>query len=486
MLDSENKAIVEEVLEDFAAISAIPRPSTHEKAISDYLCGVFRGLGCDVRQDGANNVIADRAASPGFENAPRVILQAHMDMVCAAAEGVKFDPLQDAIRLRREGDILTAEGTSLGADDGAGVAMILYVFRHAKEIGPLRAIITTDEESGMTGAKALDPSCFSDAEYLINWDSENYDELIKGSAGSVGIDFCRKADWHTPPAGQAWRISVRGLLGGHSGERIGDGRGNALCILAQTLYALELADISFAVASMMGGDARNAIPSSAEAVIVTQTEPSEILRAISKLEQRERTALGEIDPALTINLVETEMPVRVLSGEGATAIRDALILLHTGVFQMTPMMPGLVETSSNLGLLRTEEGSIWFSYFPRSSIDEKLKEIVDMCRILGARLGLEVRVSEPSPGWRERPQSTLTDTMAAVFEKQNGRPMKIGIIHAGLECGWHIQKAPNLDMVSVGVTTHGIHSPKERLEIATIAPQVRMVMETLRRIAQST
>ena len=194
MLDSENKAIVEEVLEAFAAISAIPRPSTHEKAISDYLCGVFRGLGCDVRQDGANNVIADRAASPGFENAPRVILQAHMDMVCAAAEGVKFDPLQDAIRLRREGDILTAEGTSLGADDGAGVAMILYVFRHAKEIGPLRAIITTDEESGMTGAEALDPSCFSDAEYLINWDSENYDELIKGSAGSVGIDFCRKAD----------------------------------------------------------------------------------------------------------------------------------------------------------------------------------------------------------------------------------------------------------------------------------------------------
>ena len=147
MLDTEDRKIVDEVLEDFAAIAAIPRPSLHEKAVSDYLLGVFRALGCDVRQDTANNIIADRAASLGYENTPRVILQAHMDMVCVAADGVKFDPLHDPIRLCRTGGELTAEGTSLGADDGAGIAMILYVFRHAEQFGPLRAIITTDEET---------------------------------------------------------------------------------------------------------------------------------------------------------------------------------------------------------------------------------------------------------------------------------------------------------------------------------------------------
>ena len=225
MLDTEDKKIVDEVLEDFAAIAAIPRPSFHEKAVSDYLLGVFQTLGCDVRQDEANNIIADRAASPGYENSPRVILQAHMDMVCVAEEGVEYNPLGDPIRLCRTGDELSAKGTSLGADDGAGIAMILYVFRHAENVGPLRAIITTDEETGMSGAQALDTKAFSDADFLINWDSENFDELTRGCAGSVGVDFRRKLHWCNPMMPRAWRISVSGLLGGHSGERIGDGRG---------------------------------------------------------------------------------------------------------------------------------------------------------------------------------------------------------------------------------------------------------------------
>ncbi|MBO4852529.1 MAG: M20/M25/M40 family metallo-hydrolase, partial [Schwartzia sp.] len=266
MINEDDKKIVDEVLEDFAGLARIPRPSLHEKAVSDYLLGVFRALGCDVHQDAANNIVADRAASPGFENVPRVILQAHMDMVCVAAEGVGYDPLRDPIRLRREGGELTAEGTSLGADDGAGVAMIFYVFRHAKDVGPLRAIITTDEETGMTGAQALDGKYLADADFLINWDSEDYDELTRGCAGSVGVEFYRKADWREPPKGSAWRVSVGGLLGGHSGERIGDGRGNALRILAQTLHSLKNAGIAFSVASLTGGSARNAIAAEAEAV----------------------------------------------------------------------------------------------------------------------------------------------------------------------------------------------------------------------------
>lgn len=484
MCNAKDKKIVDEVLEDFAALAAIPRPSLHEKAVSDYLLDTFRALGCDVRQDGANNIVADRAASPGFEDAPRVILQAHMDMVCVAAEGVEYDPLHDPIRLRRTENELTAEGTSLGADDGAGIAMILYVFRHAENVGPLRAIITTDEETGMTGAQILDAKELSDADYLINWDSEDYDELTRGCAGSVGIEFHRNIQWKTPMDGHAWRVSVRGLLGGHSGERIGDGRGNALRILAQTLHALKGAGVSFSVAAMTGGSARNAIAGEAEAQIVTRADEMEICRVIVDTERHVRTVFAGIEPGISIALSEAETPSRVMADEDAASIVDALLLLHTGVFQMSPTMQGLVETSSNLGLLRTEEKGIWFSYFARSSVDEKLAEIAESCRILGDRFGLATQSGTPSPGWRERPQSDLSDMMAAIFEEQNSRTMKVGVIHAGLECGWHIQKAPNLDMVSIGVTNRDIHNPKETLDLSTVAPQVHLVMETLRRIAK--
>ena len=484
MITTEDEKIVDEVLEEFAELAKIPRPSLHEKAVSDYLLGVFRRLGCDVHQDAANNIVADRAASDGFETAPRVILQAHMDMVCVAAEGVPYEPMRDPIRLRRKGNELTAEGTSLGADDGAGIAMILYVFRHAINVGPLRAIITTDEETGMTGAQALDGKYLADAEFLINWDSEDYDELTRGCAGSVGVEFCRKADWRKPPEGRAWRVSVGGLLGGHSGERIGDGRGNALRILAQTLHALKKAGVSFSVASLTGGSARNAIAAKAEAVIVTRNAPDELRCAISDAERHARLALGEDEQRMMIALAEAQPPARVMSEADASAILDALMLLHTGIFQMSSALPELVETSANLGLLRTEENEVWFSYFARSSIDEKIAEIAENCHILSTRLGLDVRVDTPSPGWRERKKSALADAMAAIFEEQNHKPMKVGVIHAGLECGWHAHKAPHLDMASVGPTNRDIHSPSERLDLTTVAPQVRLVMETLRRIAR--
>ena len=483
MHNTEDRKIVDEVLADFAAFAAIPRPSLHEKAISDYLLDEFHALGCNVIQDGSNNIIADRAAAPGFENVPRVILQAHMDMICVAAKGVAYDPLHDPIRLHRTEDKLSAEGTSLGADDGAGIAMILYVFRHAKNVGPLRAIITTDEETGMTGAQALDAKALTDADFLINWDSENFDELTRGSAGSVSVEFHRKISRREPPEGSAWRISVSGLLGGHSGERIGDGRGNALRILAQTLHALNNAGISISVASMAGGSAKNVIASEAEAVIVTQAEQANIRRVIAEAEGRARVILENVDPMLQIALSKAEHPARILSNADTHAVTDALLLLHTGVFQMSTTMPGLVETSANLGLLKTEKNELWFSYFARSSVDEKLTDLVESCRVLGRRLGLETKVGTPSPGWRERPKSALSNAMTEIFEKQTGQPMKVGVIHAGLECGWHIKKAPKLDMVSIGVTTHDIHSPKETLDVTTIAPQVRLVMETLRQIA---
>lgn len=479
-----DEAILNEVLADFARLAEIPRPSLHERAAGDFICAAFRALGCRVARDEAHNVIADRAASPGMEDAPRVILQAHMDMVCVAAEGVAYDPLHDPIRLKRTAEFLMAEGTSLGADDGAGIAMILYVFRHAKDVGPLRAIITTDEETGMTGAQALDARYLSDAAYLINWDSENYDELTLGCAGSFAARFGRAVSWRPAPEGRAWRVAVRGLLGGHSGERIGDGRGNALRVLAGALLSLREAELAQGVAHLAGGTAQNAIPASAEAVFVSSAAEEALCGALAAEERFARGMLGDADPGLCLALEEAPPAARVMRADDAAAVMEALCVLHTGVFQMAPHRPGLVETSANLGVLRTSEKDVSFSYLVRSSVGERLAEAASMCRLIAARFGLAAEIGTPSPAWRERRESALAGTMLDVFAAQNGRAMKAGVIHAGLECGWLLQKNPRLDMASIGVTTRDIHTPNERLELQTVAPQVRLVLETLTRLAR--
>lgn len=231
--------VLEGVLAEFAKLAAIPRKSGHEQAVSDFLKSYLSELGFTVMQDEANNIIADKKATAGFEKAPLTILQGHMDMVCVAEEGYAYDPLKDPIKLVRTEEYLSAEGTSLGADDGIGVAEAIYIMKTAKDHGPLRLIVTTDEEQSMKGAIRLSAEHLKDASFLINCDSENYDELTVGSAGSVDLDFTRELKRVEPETSAAWRLEVKGLLGGHSGERIGDGRGNAIRTLAMILTALQ-------------------------------------------------------------------------------------------------------------------------------------------------------------------------------------------------------------------------------------------------------
>ena len=208
--------ILADVLDEFSNLAKIPRKSGHEKAVSDYLKKRLEGMGLSVVQDDVNNIIADMPASPGYESAPRTILQCHMDMVCVAEEGVSYDPLTDPIRLHRTDEILEAEGTSLGSDDGSGIAIIIHTLKSVKRHGPLRMIVTVDEEQGMTGAVHLDKKYLSDADFLINCDSENYDELTVGSAGSVNLDFEKEMKEQKPVCGSAYEIAVSGLKGGHS------------------------------------------------------------------------------------------------------------------------------------------------------------------------------------------------------------------------------------------------------------------------------
>ena len=475
--------LLENVLDEFKKLTEIPRKSGHEKAVSDYLYGYLKKLGFSVYQDEVNNIVADKPACAGFEQAPLTILQGHMDMVCVAEEGTAFDPLQDSIRLNRTEEYLEAVGTSLGADDGIGVAEAIYILKNCENHGPLRAIFTVDEEQGMTGAIHLDKKYLADASYLINCDSENYDELTVGSAGSVNLDFSRKMQLTAVQMKKAWKVSVKGLMGGHSGERIGDGRGNAIRTLAMTLSALQEAGIRLEIASLDGGKARNAIPDAAEAVFAADAAKEAIQAVLDDQKARFLKMYGTSDAGIELLLAETEAPAKAFAAEDSTALLCLLHILHTGTYAMSQVIPGLVETSANLGVIRTTGDLVEIQFFPRSAIDQKIDEFRCMAQDYAALTGFAVKIGTQSPGWKENKDSKLAKIMAETFAEQNGKPMKVETIHAGLECGWHFLKNPDLDMVSIGVTTTDIHSPNEKLLLATVAPQVELITETIHKIA---
>ena len=481
MIDDEK--LLEAVIAEFEALTHIPRPSGHERAVSDYLKKRFSDLGCTVTQDEHNNIIADLPAAQGKEHAPLTILQGHMDMVCVAAPGVSYDPLHDPIKMVRTAEFISAEGTSLGGDDGIGVAEIIAVFQYTEEHGPLRAIITVDEEVGMTGAQKLDEAYLAEAKYLINCDSEDYHIMTVGSAGSVNLDYARSLTRHEGD-GTAYRIEVQGLLGGHSGERIGAGRGNAIRTLALALRRIhEQGRIT--LADFHGGVARNAIPSTASAVIYTEMNERELVDILVEEEKRFHSIYGAADPGMKFSFTPVQNAGKAIGGQEMHDLLALLIILRTGVYEMSRLHPGLVETSANLGLVEMDEYEVRVAYFPRSSVNEQLSEIIMTARAVSELTGFNLVIGTQSPAWRENAESALAKIMGEVYADQNGgKAMTIESIHAGLETSWHAAKNPALDMVSIGVTAHDIHTPNERIEVAAVVPEAKLVMETLRRIAK--
>ena len=280
--DISKENIIEGVLAEFAKLAEIPRPSGHEKAVSDYLYKLFADMGCQVEQDKVNNIIADMAATDDCQDKPLVVLQAHMDMVCVADDGVAYDPIKDPIKLVREGDKLHADGTSLGADDGMGIAIIVYIMKNLQSHGPIRAIITVDEEAGMTGSINLTDNHFEGVKYLINCDSEDWDLLTVGSAGSGDMDFSRSYKLAEEVKGKAYSLKLAGLKGGHSGEEINCGAANALKAMAVCLDGIRSKGQSFQLVSFNGGRAKNVIPSVAEAVFYMDMEPAQLQQLVDE------------------------------------------------------------------------------------------------------------------------------------------------------------------------------------------------------------
>ena len=456
--------VLEGVLKEFEEIASIPRPSKCESEVADYLVGRLEALGAEVVIDKMGNLIAEIAA-PSQEGKPLFALQAHMDMVCVSDGTRPYDPLTDGIELLRDGDYLKAKGTSLGADDGIGIAIILYILanKDKEQINtPLRVIFTVDEEAGMSGASELAAKHLSDIKYLINVDSENVDELVTGSAGSLKFEFKRDIQRTAPTKARALKIKIGGLKGGHSGEAIGVPHANAIKALARFLKRLNCE-----VASIDGGRAMNVIPSEAEALVMVDGE--DLNGALKSFEEEIRNGFEESGAEFS-TLNEVDPPESVFTAETTEALLSLIEHLEDGLHDE--------RTSANIGVLRTSAKDIRLEYMPRFHSEVGREVMETIAHTAAEKSGFQADAGDPTPPW-DSEKNYLAECMKSIAREQ-GRELTERVIHGGLECSYFSVKNPSLEIVSVGTTNLDIHSPKERLLLSSVEPTVKLIQETLR------
>lgn len=437
--------------------------------------------GFTAERDAVGNVIYDVPAMAGYEELLLVVLQAHMDMVCVAAEGVDFDPLNDPIKPIVTDETITADGTSLGADDGIGVALSMCVADGLIAHGPIRVIYTVDEEDGMEGMFALDGKHVADARYLINLDAEQSDSVIVSTASGILLSY--SAALETEPvtgADKAYAVSIKGLLGGHSGVDIDKNRINATVNLAELIYALRAAGIELSVASLNGGSASNAIPALSTAVLTIRSEDADKLTAVAADWQEDMNIRYRAsDPDLFVQVEETAMPEKVLTGDTLSALLGFITHILDGVNTMSPDVAGLVESSSNLGKFKADAEGLAAVVYLRSS-DPDIQEILaDIQTDLAEKRGYKVTRSKSADPWKFNPDSKLLELASTIYYELNGEEIHVESLHAGLECGTFAILNPELDMIAIGPDLHDVHSPKETCVLKGIPKSYRLLEKLL-------
>ena len=470
------------VWKHFAALAAIPRASEKEAAARDYVLALAARLGLDFTQDSAGNTVVRKPARPGKEGAIPAAIQGHLDMVCEKNEGTAHNFDTDPIRPVVDGDWVRAEGTTLGADNGVGVAAALAVMESDTVAhGPLEFVFTIDEESGLTGAVQF-PSGVLKSKYFLNLDNEEENTLCIGCAGGVNTVARRKIARRAAPAGDAWRIKVSGLAGGHSGVDIHRGRGNALRILGRVLLALN-DRLPVTIAEVHGGSKRNAIPREGFALIVLDSaHTDEMRRLVADYQGEARADLGAFDPGLRISVEAAGRPEQVIAVEDAAAIVGILTAQHHGVLAMSPDIPGLVQTSTNLATAATDQDAVEVGTSQRSSIESSKRAAARMVATVFGFAGFEVEHSGDYPGWKPEPGSDIVRTAQAVHQDVLGRKAELIAMHAGLECGVIGEKYPGMQMISFGPQIVDVHSPSERIKISSVGPFYRFLTGLLEKL----
>ena len=468
----------------FDEICKVPRPSKHEEKVIDFLLSFAVQHNMEAKKDEAGNVVLKKPGIKGYENSNTVILQSHMDMVCEKNEGVTHDFLKDPIVPVIDNGWVRAQNTTLGADCGIGMAASLAILA-SNELAhpPIEALFTVDEETGLTGAQSLQPG-FLEGKTLINLDSEDEGELFIGCAG--GIDT-RATFVYTPekaPArGAAFKISISGLLGGHSGDDIEKGRGNSIKILNRFLYQL-IKSCEYRIADIHGGNLRNAIPREAAAVIVVDQDKKEHLTIeLNHFRADMEDELLNKEPRFKISLESTEMPEEVLDMESQTKLIQALYAMPHGVHSMSFRMPGMVESSTNLASIKLLPGSVVeIVTSQRSDLESGKQDVYQMVETVFLLIGANVARGEGYCGWTPNPASHILQVSRELYEELFGVKPIVRSIHAGLECGLFSEKFPGLDMISFGPTLKGVHSPDEKIEIASVEKFWRFLTELLSKL----
>jgi dipeptidase D len=454
--------------EYFAALSVIPRCSKHEEQAASFIVDEARRLGLEVEQASVGNVLVRKNGTKGRENAPIVALQSHLDMVCEKNNDTVHDFSNDPLTLKRNGNYLSADGTTLGADNGIGVATALALMECSTvKHGPIEFLFTVDEETGLNGALGLQPE-FLRAGTLINLDSEELGVLFVGCAGGVDSVGTLPIEFHPMPARHnLYKVKVTGLRGGHSGLEIHAGRANAIKLLNRAVAVL--GDLGARICSMTGGNKRNAIPREAEAIVaVPENGTASIGRKARELDLLYKKELAVIDNGVSLSIEQVEGTAQVMKPGMQNRLVDLIYALPHGVIAMNPEIPGLVETSTNLAVITTTKRSVEIATSQRSAVESEKLEIMRSVHAAFSLAGATVSRSDGYPGWKPNLQSPILKIAQEVYRRQFGHDAEVKAVHAGLECGIIGEKYPTMDMVSLGPTMQMVHSPEERVEIESV------------------
>lgn len=470
------------VWNNFADLNAVPRPSKKEERVIQFIKSFGEKLNLPTYVDEVGNVIIKKPATAGMEDRVTVVLQSHLDMVHQKNAATEFDFATQGIEMWVDGDWVRAKGTTLGADNGIGVASIMTLLASTDIPHPaLEALFTIDEETGMTGALALKGGLL-DGHIMLNLDTEEDNELTIGCAGGVDVTATGTYKGEKPQNTKAFQIAIKGLAGGHSGIEIHKGKGNSNKLMNRLLLNLSR-QFRIEIASIDGGSLRNAIPRESVAIVVVpEDKVSDLQREISSYDALLKHEYHTTDPSVYVGIEPTDMPSSVLPQDFQFTLLRCLYACPNGIYRMSPDIAGLVQTSNNLSRVLVKEGSYSLQCLTRSSVDSEKTDLQYAITSVFELLGAKVEYGGSYPGWTPNPTAPIVKLMSDLYQERYNAPALVNACHAGLECGILGTNYPDMQMISFGPTIHGAHSPDERVQVSSVQKYWGFLLETLARI----
>lgn len=468
-----------QIWEHFEALNAVPRPSKQEERVIQFMVNFGKQHGLETHQDAIGNIIIKKPATPGMEDKQTVIMQSHVDMVHQKNNDTDFDFQTEGIKMYIDGDWVRAKGTTLGADNGLGVATIMAILTSTDIPHPaIEAMFTVDEETGMTGAKQLDPS-FYEGSILLNLDTEDDEEISIGCAGGIDTNTTYAyQEIDTPSNVTTFQVELKGLQGGHSGMDIHRGLGNANKLMNR---CLKESPVQIFLHSVDGGSLRNAIPRESVAVVsVASSNQETFIQHIKETEALFKAEFSPIEPNLVIELSETSSPEKAMEAAELERILNTIYAVHNGVFKLSLHFDDLVETSSSLARVEIKNGLFETKSLQRSSVESTKHDVANTVAAPFLQLGAKVEQSGDYPGWEPNPDSAILKTLETKYKEMFNSEPNVMACHAGLECGILGKHLPEVDMISFGPNIRGAHSPDECVQISSVQKFWKFLLEVLK------